>query len=106
MPSKVYATSGDTNRTIGVVLYDDDVVVDLSAVTAIECHVRNRLTGALITVSGLTGSSVGAVATTIPGPLITGSYTLEWQVTDGSVITTYPGDGGARPLFIVREEAD
>ena len=106
MSSKVYATSGDTNRTVGVVLYDDDVVVDLSAVTAIECHLLERSTKVLITVSGLTGTAGGAVATTIPGPLVTGTYTLEWQVTDGSTVTTYPGDGANRPLFIVREEAD
>lgn len=106
MSSKVYAASGDTNRTIGVVLYDDGAVVDLSAVDAIECHVLERSTGVLITVSGLTGTNVGAVATTIPGPLVTGTYTLEWQVTDGSTVTTYPGDGSGRPLLIVREEAD
>ena len=104
--STVYAVSGDTNRTIGVVLYDDGVAVDLSAVTAIECHLLNRSTGVLETVSGLTGSAAGEVATTVPGPLTAGSYSLEWQVTDGSTITTYPGGANNRPLLVVREEAD
>jgi hypothetical protein len=102
----VYAVSGDTNRTIGVVLYDDGVAVDLTTVDAIECHLLERSSGVLETVSGLTGSAAGEVATTVPGPLVAGTYWLEWQVTAGSTITTYPGSGGTRPVLAVREEAD
>jgi hypothetical protein len=106
MGTKIYATSGDTNRTVGAVLSNDGVAVDLSAVDEIECHVRDRFSTALTTISGVTGNAFGQVSTTIPGPLVTGQYTLEWQVTAGSVITTYPGASNGRPQLIVRAEAD
>lgn len=106
MATRIYATSGDTNKLVNATLSDDGVAVDLSAVDAIECHVRNRSTGTLTTVTGLTGNASGQVSTTIPGPLNAGMFTIEWEVTDGTTITTYPGSESTRPLLIVRQEAD
>jgi formylmethanofuran dehydrogenase subunit C len=106
MTSKfIYAVSGDTNRTVGVVLYDDGVAVDLSAADAIECHMRDRATGTVTTITGLTGNASGEVATTIGGPLTAGTKTLEWEVTVGSVVTTYPGAVSLLPILVVRSEA-
>ena len=106
MADRLYFVEGDTNRVVGAILYDDDVAVDLSAVDAIEAHLLNRSTGVNTEITGLTGDANGAVSTTIPGPFTAGTYTLEWQVTDGSAVTTYPGNGSERPLIVVRAEAD
>ena len=102
MAAKLYATSGDTNKLINATLQDDGVAVDLSGVDAIQCHIHNRSTGTLTTVAGLTGTAGGVVATTIPGPLNAGTFTVEWKVTDGTTITTYPGEASKRPLLFVR----
>jgi hypothetical protein len=106
MATKIYATAGDTNRTVGVILKDDGTAVDLTTADDIRCHILNRFTGAVTTVTGLTGDVSGQVATTIPGPLAAGTSLLEWQVTTGSVVITYPGASSVRPQLIVREEAD
>jgi hypothetical protein len=102
----VYCVSGDTNRTVGVILKDDGTARDLSAVDGIRCHLLDRATGAVTVITGLTGNVSGEVATTITGPLTTGIKTLEWEVTDGGNVTTYPARTNDRPLLIVREEAD
>lgn len=101
-------TEGDKGRVLGVVLTDDGVAVDLTGVDAIECHQRDRSTGTLTTISGLTGDANGAVSTAFVGPLVAGTYTLEWQTTadSGATIVTYPGKASDRPLLIVRQEAD
>lgn len=106
MADILYFTEGDTDRVVGAIFADNGTAVDLTAADAIEAHFRNRSTGVNIVVSGLSGDANGAVSTTIPGPLTVGKFTLEWQVTTGSQITTYPGNGSARPLIVVRQEAD
>lgn len=106
MADKIRFVEGDTNRVVGVVLSNDGVVVDLSTADAIECHQRNRSTGVTTTITGLTGNASGEVSTTFASALVEGVYTLEWEVTTGATIVTYPGDGNTRPLLIVRTEAD
>ena len=106
MAAKIYATAGDTNKQVDVTLADAGTPVDLTGVTAIECHVFNMASQTLTTVAGLTGTVAGVVETVIPGPLSPGTYSLEWEVTDGTTITTYPGDVNARPWLFVRSAAD
>lgn len=106
MADRIRFVEGDINRVVGVVLSNDGVAVDLSAADAIECHQRDRSTGVTTIITGLSGNASGEVSTTFASALVEGVYTLEWQVTTGSSIVTYPGDGGARPLLIVRTEAD
>ena len=102
----IYWVSGDVNRALGVVLYDDGVVVDLTAVDAIECHQVDSTTEVATIITGLSGDANGAVVTVFTSALVAGRYTLEWQTTTGSSITTYPGQGSTRPVLIVRQEAD
>jgi len=103
MTTKIYATAGDTNRVISTVLKDDDVARDLTSVTGIECHLRERSTGSSVVITGLTGDVSGVVLTTIAS-LTVGTWSVEFEVTDGAQITTYPGDAASRPLLIVRSE--
>ena len=105
MSTRIYATSGDTNRVITATLYDDNVVRDLTTATAIQCHLRERSAGTVTVITGLTGSAAGVVDTTI-ATLAEGTFTVEWEVTEGSQVTTYPGNAADRPLLIVRAEAD
>ena len=106
--SSIYWTEGDKGRVLGVVLENDGVAVDLTAVDAIECHQRDRSAGTTTIITGLTGDANGAVSTLFVGPLVAGTYTLEWQTTadSGDTIITYPGNAAHRPLLSVRQEAD
>ena len=103
--TKIYATSGDANRVVTVTLKDDDVARDLTTADTIECHIRDRSAGTVTVLTGLSGDANGAVITTIAA-LTPGTFTLEYEVTEGSQITTYPANGSDRPLLTVRTEAD
>ncbi len=105
MTTRIFAVAGDTNRPITVTLSDDGTARDLTGVDAIECHVRDRSTGVATIITGLSGDAGGAVTATI-ATLTEGTFTVEFQVTDGALVTTYPGNGADRPLLVVRAEAD
>ena len=101
-------TEGDKGRVLGVVLADDGVAVNLTLVTALECHQRNISTGVTTIITGLLGDANGAVSTNFVGPLVAGNYTLEWETTAnaGATVITYPGNAADRHILIVRQEAD
>ena len=110
MAEKIYMASADDERTVTFDLLLDGVKQDLSSAT-VECHMRNTLTGAVTTVTDVTPD---ADQVTYPGRAVTeftaaqlvqGTYTLEWESTIGTNITTYPGAPGDRPLLVVRAEA-
>jgi hypothetical protein len=101
----VYAVTNDVDRAVGVVLKDDGTARDLSTADSIEAHLRNRSTGTVTDITGLTGNASGQVTVTLPTITVAGTYTLELQVTEGSIVTTYPGSGSNRPLIVVRAEA-
>lgn len=96
--------SGDVGNVAAYILKDDGVGRDLTTATAIECHMRNSDTGTVITIGSLTGTAGGSVSTTF-GTLTTGTFTLEWEVTEGVAVKTYPGDGDTRPVVDVRDQA-
>jgi len=104
----IYWTAGDKGRVLGVVLGDDGVGVDLTAVAGIECHQRNMVTGVTTIIAGLIGAANGACSTLFAGPLVVGRYTLEWETTADAAATviTYPGEASKRHILIVRQEAD
>ena len=102
--SKIYATSGDANRVITVTIKDDDVARDLTTAGGIECHVRDTSDGTVTSITGLTGSAGGVVETTI-ATLTAGRFTIEFEVTEGGQITTYPAQANSRPQMFVRTEA-
>ena len=105
MASKIYGTAGDTNRSFSVVLKDDGTARNLTTADAIECHLKDRSAGTVTVITGLTGDASGVVTTTV-ATLTEGTFTVEYEVTEGSTITTSPGDGSTRPLLIVRAEAN
>ena len=111
MSDKIYMASADAARTVVFDLKIDGSGEDLSS-AAIECHMKNVQTGAVITTATVTAD---ADQVTYPGRVSTefsatelataGGYTLEWEVTIGVQITTYPGSESGRPQLIVRGEA-
>lgn len=100
--SVLYRVAGDVGAPpVGVTLYDDGVVVDLSAETIV-CSLRNTVDGAVTDIGGLTGTVGGVVSTPLSASsLVAGRYTMEWEVTGGA---TYPAEASARPILIVRTE--
>lgn len=96
----LHATAGDDGRTFAPTLRADGVPVDLTG-EVIVCKLTNIITGAVIEIGGLTGSSVGVVSTTIPPSVPAARYSMEWAVVDG---VTYPDAEGARPTLDVRPE--
>lgn len=106
--AEIYWTAGDRGRVLGVVLGDDGVGANLAAVTSIECHQRNMITGVTTIITGLGGDANGACSTPFAGPLVAGRYTLEWETTAdaGATVITYPGEASKRHILIVRQEAD
>ena len=105
MADIVYAVTNDEQRAVGVVLKDDGSARDLTSADSIEAHLRDRSTGVVTDITGLSGSAAGEVVVTLPTVSVAGSYTLEVQVTEGSSVTTYPGSGSNRPLIVIRAEA-
>ena len=106
----IYMASADDERTVTFDLVLDGVYQDLSSAT-VECHMRDVWSGSVTTVTDVT-PDVDQV--TYPGRVVTeftaaqlvaGTYTLEWESTISTSIITYPGDAGARPRLVVREEA-
>lgn len=100
----IYWVEGDVGNVAAYIFKDDGVARDLTTASAIECHMRNSDTGLVVTISGLSGSASGSVSTTF-GTLVAGVFTLEWEVTEGAAVKTYPGAGGSRPVVDVREQA-
>ena len=110
MAEKIYMASADAERTVTFDLLLDGVEQDLGSAT-IECHMRNTRTGVVTTVTDVTPDPDQV---TYPGRCVTeftaaqllaGTYTLEWESTISTNITTYPGDADERPLLVVRAEA-
>lgn len=113
MATKIYMTEGDDQREITVDLNRNGAGYDLTA-SSVECHMSPTKA------SGLPVNVVTAVVpdgdqTTYPGrcattfaaaDLVVGVWSLEWEVTKGSKIITFPGKGESRPQLIVRQEAD
>lgn len=105
MTAKIYRVQDDVSApSVTATLTLDDSPVDLTGAT-IACYLRERSTGAVVTISGLTGSSVGVVTTPLTATTLAtaGTYTLEWEITDPAG-ATYPASGADRPLLIIREE--
>jgi hypothetical protein len=100
MSRVLYATAGDDGRTFSPTLRKDGAPVDLTG-EVIVCKLRNSISGAVITIGGLTGTAGGVVSTEIPSTVPAGRYTMEWAVVDG---VTYPDAEGARPTLDVRPE--
>lgn len=109
MAEKIYMVSGDDERTVSFDLLLDGVGQDLGSAT-VECHMRDTFTGTVTTVTDVTADVDQA---TFPGRCVTefttaqllvGTYTLEWESTIGTNITTFPGNAEDRPLLIVRNE--
>ena len=111
MVDKIYMVSADAVRSVVYDLKIDGVGEDLSS-AAVVCHMQHTSTGVVIATATVTPDADQA---TYPGRVSTeftavelataGQYTLEWEVTIGAQITTYPGSGADRPNLIVREEA-
>ena len=101
MSSRIYAVEDDDTKSIGVTLYDDGVAVDLTG-EALVCNMFNVSTGAVQSITGLTGDASGNVVTPFTSSnLVEGNWLLEWQVVGG---LTYPGRASSRPLLTVRAE--
>lgn len=110
MADKIYMTSGDDERTVAFDLMLDGAGQDLTSST-VECHMRNTRTGVVTTVTDVTAhvdqvSYPGRCVTEFAAAqLVAGTYTLEWESTILTNITTFPGDADDRPLLVVRNEA-
>lgn len=101
MSAQIYAVEGDQDKVIGVTLLNDGNPVNLTG-ESITCNMLNNVTGAVRTITGLTGDASGNVATPFAASdLIVGNWLLEWEITDG---LTYPGKGASRPVLTVRTE--
>lgn len=111
MADKIYMASSDAVRTVVYDLKIDGSGEDLST-AAVECHMRNIQTGVVITTATVTADAdqatyAGRVSTEFSATELAtaGTYTLEWEVTIGVQVVTYPGNAADRPSLIVREEA-
>ena len=99
--STIYAVANDTTKVVGVTLSADGVAVNLTA-QSITCYLTNMASGVVTSITGLTGSSTGAVSTPIVAAnLIAGNWLMEWQVING---LTYPEKASDRPLLIIRTD--
>ena len=111
MADRISMVSADNARSIIYDLELDGVGADLTG-TTIECHMRDRNTGDVAVVTDVVAAvdqsaTPGRCTTTFTAAeLLTGVYTLEWEVVDGVAITTYPGRSSDRPVLTVRSEAD
>jgi hypothetical protein len=114
-PEKIHWTAGDNNRTLYYQMRIGRDPFNLSGFT-VECQlVPNRATrkagGTTIVQAGVPAAdqvaSPGYVLTTFPSAkILEGTYTVEWEATDGTDIVTFPGDAGNRPILVVRPEHD
>ena len=112
MADKIYMTSDDSVRTVAYDLKVDGSGEDLSSANSIECHMKNVQSAVVITSATVVAD---ADQSTYPGRVSTeftsielatpGVYTLEWEVTIGVQVVTYPGRAADRPVLTVREEA-
>ena len=111
MSDKIYMTSADSIRTIVYDLKLDDVATDLSGAT-VECHMKDRQSAVVVTSATVTPdadqvSNPGRISTEFTATELAnvGTFTLEWEVTVGAQVVTYPGNAADRPVLTVRGEA-
>ena len=111
MADKIYMVTDDAVRTVVYNLKLDGSGEDLSS-ASIECHMRHVQTGVVFTTAAVTadadqGTYPGRVSTVFSAVELAtaGTYTLEWEVTIGVQVVTYPGIGTDRPQLIIRDEA-
>lgn len=97
--STFYATIGDANKLISTILSDENGVKDVTGATIV-FHARSQ-SNPTITISGsgaIVTAAAGLISYTLTAanlttPTIADSYDVEWQVTIGSVVTTWPTPG-------------
>jgi len=110
-PPPIDLVENDNGRQITYDLLLDGIGYELTPSSVVECHMTNTVTGDVTTVTDCTEdpdqeTNPGRVVTTFAAAqLVAGRYTLEWEVTDGSTVTTFPGVAAQRPTMTVRSEA-
>jgi len=104
MSTTIYRTANDASApsmTCTLSLDGTAIETDLSG-EVVTCHLQNRADATDIIEIVATGGLAGLVTTPFPqAKLLAGTYTLEWEVTNGA---THPGNKQDRPLLVVRAE--
>lgn len=108
MSDTIYAVVGDEDKVVAVTLRGDPTAEHRQGVPinlageSIVCHMQERSSGVVQTITGLVGDAEGNVSTPFATEnLLEGDWWLEWQVVGG---LTYPEAAGRRPLMKIRPE--
>ena len=110
-PMPIDLVENDYGRQVVYDLLLDGTGYELTVSSVIECHMTSTETGDVTVVTDCVEdpdqvTNPGRVTTTFAAAqLVAGRYTLEWEVTDGTAVTTFPGVGAQRPTMTVRPEA-
>lgn len=109
MSTKIYMVENDNDRGVVFDLILDGTGMNLSN-SIVRCHMKNTRNGVATIVTNVVNDGdqsafPGRCTTTFAASqLVVGTYTLEWQATNGVTIRTFPGSSDDMPLLVIRPE--